>query len=72
MIVVSCITCLMYMDHVQVSLSKNGDAKYAYPVFDYNQLLALCMGFDPQQVASISDVPRDGVWERMVSMDTPT
>ncbi len=72
LIVVSCITCLLYMDHVQVSLSKGGDATYSYPVFDYNQLLALCMGFDPQQVASIADVPRDGVWERMTSLNTTT
>jgi heterodisulfide reductase subunit B len=71
-IVVSCITCLMYMDHVQVSLSKNGDAKYEYPVFDYNQLLALCMGFDPRQVASIADVPRDTIWERMAPLGTTT
>jgi heterodisulfide reductase subunit B len=70
LIVVSCITCLMYMDHVQVSLSKNGDTQYAYPVFDYNQLLALCMGFDPRQVACIADVPRDGVWERMTPLGT--
>lgn len=72
LIVVSCITCLMYMDHVQVSLSKGSDAPYSYPVFDYNQLLALCMGFDPQQVAAISAVPRARVWERMTSLDTRT
>jgi heterodisulfide reductase subunit B len=54
----------MYMDAVQTELS-NGEGEYSVPVFDYNQLLALCQGFDPQHVARISKAPRDGVWERM-------
>ena len=59
-IVVSCITCLMHLDNVQKELNeKNG--KYDLAVFDYNQLLALCMGFDPQQVASICSIPRDKI-----------
>jgi heterodisulfide reductase subunit B len=66
LIVVSCVTCLMYMDKVQTELN-NGDAVYAIPVFDYNQILALCQGFDPQQVACVSDVPRDGICERITS-----
>ena len=66
---VSCITCLIYMDTVQTEMS-NGNGEYAIPVFDYNQLLALCQGFDPQQVARISEVPRDGVWEQMDSLAT--
>ena len=70
LIVVSCITCLLYMDTVQVELS-NGDGEYAIPVFDYNQLLALCQGFDPQHVACISSVPRDNVSARMSSPATP-
>lgn len=63
-IVASCITCLMWMDKQQVTLS-NGDEKYSLPVFDYNQLLALCMGFDAKQVAAISTIPRDQVIERI-------
>ncbi len=66
LIVVSCITCLIYMDTVQTELS-NGQGEYSIPVFDYNQVLALCQGFDPRHVASISKVPRDSVWERMTS-----
>ncbi|MFC1919314.1 CoB--CoM heterodisulfide reductase iron-sulfur subunit B family protein [Chloroflexota bacterium] len=62
LMVVSCITCLMHLDNMQGSLSK-GDNKYSLPVLDYNQVLALCMGFDPKEVASISNVPRDGIIE---------
>lgn len=61
-IVVSCITCLMYLDNTQKKLNEaEGTDKYNIPVFDYNQLLALCLGFDPKQVASISVIPRDSV-----------
>lgn len=62
-IVVSCITCLMHLDNVQKELSQ-GNGKYNIPVFDYNQILALCMGLDPQQVASICSVPRDSITDR--------
>ncbi len=59
-IVSSCITCLMWMDNQQATLSDE-DREYSLPVFDYNQLLALCMGFEPKQVAAISTIPRDKV-----------
>jgi heterodisulfide reductase subunit B len=60
LIVVSCITCLEHLDRMQNEMNKrNGDPGCAFPVFDYNQLLAVCMGFDPAQVASISTIPRD-------------
>ena len=62
-IVVSCITCLMHLDDVQKKLS-NGNGTYDIPVFDYNQILALCMGFDPKQVAPICSVPRDKITDR--------
>lgn len=64
LIVISCITCLMHMDAVQAELSK-GNGQYTIPVFDYNQILALCMGFDPKEVASISFVPRDRMIEKI-------
>ena len=63
-IVVSCITCLMHLDDVQKELSE-GNGKYALPVFDLSQLLALCMGFPAEEVAAISTVPRDGVISRI-------
>lgn len=65
-IVVSCITCLMFIDNLQKHLNTTeGSTKYNLPVFDYNQLLALCMGFDPQQVASICSISRDAVIDRL-------
>ena len=60
-IVVSCITCLMFLDKVQKELGEDNSATYAIPVFDYNQLLALCMGFPASEVAAISEVPRDPI-----------
>ncbi|MBS3920067.1 MAG: CoB--CoM heterodisulfide reductase iron-sulfur subunit B family protein [Deltaproteobacteria bacterium] len=64
MIVVNCITCLMYMDKIQKDLSKEGE-EFSIPVFDYAQILALCMGFDPKEVASISVIPRDKIIEKI-------
>lgn len=66
-IAVSCITCLMHMEKVQNTFNEQvGEARYKIPVFDYNQLLALCLGFDPKQVSAICNVPRDSVLSRMV------
>ncbi len=63
---VSCITCLMHMERVQNTLNERlGEKKYQIPVFDLNQLVALCLGFDPAQVASICNVPRDSVISRL-------
>ena len=62
--VVSCITCLMHLDDVQKELS-NGNGSYALPVFDYSQLLALCMGCPQDEVAAISTVPRDEIISRI-------
>jgi heterodisulfide reductase subunit B len=63
-IVSSCITCLMWMDNQQTHLSEEG-REYSIPVFDYNQLLALCMGFEPKQVAAIASIPREEVIGRI-------
>lgn len=66
LIVVSCITCLEHMDRMQSEMNrKNPEAACAFPVFDYNQILAVCMGFDPAQVASISTIPREGLIARI-------
>jgi len=62
LIVVSCITCLMHLDEMQKELNKkSGENEYSIPVFDYNQILALCMGFEAKEVASISFIPRDKI-----------
>jgi len=65
-IAVSCITCLMHMENIQNTLNKRlGEERYKIPVFDYNQLLALCLGFDPKQVSSICNVSRDSIISRL-------
>jgi len=64
LMVVSCITCLMHLDERQKGLNTESANTYSIPVFDYNQILALCMGFDPREVASISFMPRDRIIER--------
>jgi heterodisulfide reductase subunit B len=64
-IVVSCITCLMWMDNQQKPLSESNGKKYAIPVFDYNQLLALCLGAPDEHVAAISTIPRGSVIDRI-------
>ncbi|RLI83768.1 heterodisulfide reductase [Archaeoglobales archaeon] len=66
LIVVSCITCLLHFDEIQKELTEKGKGNYSIPVFDYNQLLALCMGFDPKEVAAISIIPRDEIIERII------
>lgn len=68
LIVVSCVTCLEHLDRMQNELLKaEGEPVTALPVFDYNQLLAVCMGFDPGEVASISTIPRGPVIEKILS-----
>lgn len=64
-IVGSCITCVLYLDKTQKALSKDGQ-EYSLPVFDYNQLLALCQGHPVDQVATISVVPREPFLERIL------
>lgn len=65
LIVVSCITCLEHLDRMQAELAKKDPGYTPVPVFDCNQLLAVCMGFDPAQVASISTVSREALTERI-------
>jgi len=66
-LVTSCITCLMWMDNQQRHLSTD-DHTYALPVFDYNQLLALCLDAGPpEHLAAISTVDRAPVLSRILS-----
>lgn len=65
-IVTSCITCLMWMDNQQKPLSTDAHT-YALPVFDYNQLLALCLdAAPPEHLAAISTVDRGPILERIL------
>ncbi len=65
-IVASCITCLQHLDRMQDELNKkNGNNACSLPVFDYNQILAVCMDFKPKEVASISTISRDEFIKRI-------
>jgi heterodisulfide reductase subunit B len=65
LIVVSCITCLEHLDRMQAELGKREGAAEPLPVFDYNQILAVCMGFEPAEVASLATIPREDLIARI-------
>jgi len=66
MIVTTCSSCLIQLDDAQERLRKEGKLNFSIPVLHYVQLLALCMGFDPGQVAGISVTPRDEIINRII------
>lgn len=67
MIVTTCSSCYLQFDSAQKIMQEKGDIDFQIPVFYYTQLLALCMGFDPQNVAAISEVPRDEIIQKIQS-----
>jgi heterodisulfide reductase subunit B2 len=67
MIVTTCSSCYLQLDGAQKILRENGEIDFEIPVFYYTQLLALCMGFDPKQVAAISETPRDAIIQKIQS-----
>ncbi|OAG26872.1 CoB--CoM heterodisulfide reductase iron-sulfur subunit B family protein [Thermodesulfatator autotrophicus] len=67
MIVVGCSSCYLQMDGGQKILRDRGEIDFEIPVFYYTQLLALCMGFDPKQVAAINEIPREEIIARIQS-----
>ncbi|MDP3481657.1 MAG: CoB--CoM heterodisulfide reductase iron-sulfur subunit B family protein [Desulfoprunum sp.] len=59
MIVTTCSSCFLQFDMSQPILKERGEIDFEpIPTFYYTQLLALAMGFEPQQVASISQIDR--------------
>lgn len=67
MIVTTCSSCYLQFDSAQKIMQENGEIDFQIPVFYYTQLLALCMGFDPKNVAAISETPRDAIIEKIQS-----
>jgi heterodisulfide reductase subunit B len=67
MIVTTCSSCYLQFDSAQKTLREKGEIDFAIPVFYYTQLLALCMGSNPNQVAAVSETPRDDIIERIQS-----
>lgn len=59
MIVTTCSSCFLQFDMSQQILKERGVIDFTIPVFYYTQVLALAQGFDPTQVAAISQTPRD-------------
>lgn len=53
LIVTACSSCLIQLDTAQGFLQKDRKINYEIPVLHYMQLLALCLGAKPEQVASL-------------------
>jgi len=66
MIVTTCSSCLIQLDDAQERLRKAGKIDFSIPVFHYVQILAICLGFDPKQVAGICVTPRDEIINRIL------
>jgi len=66
MIVTSCPSCFIQMDQGQEALRKAGRINYSIPVFYYTQLLALCMGLDPEKVVVSSVTPREELIRKII------
>lgn len=69
MIVTTCSSCYLQFDGSQKILREKGEIDFEIPVFYYTQLLALCMGCDPTQVAAISETPRDEIIRKIQSQE---
>ena len=67
MIVTTCSSCYLQFDGAQKILREKGEIDFEIPVFYYTQLLALCQGFDPKQVAAISETPREALISKIQS-----
>jgi heterodisulfide reductase subunit B len=68
LIVTTCSSCFLQFDMSQPTLKQRGLIDFEpIPTFYYTQLLALAMGFDPNQVASISQIDRSGVIKEIQS-----
>lgn len=62
MIVTTCSSCFLQFDMSQPILKEKGKIDFEpIPTFYYTQVLALAMGFDPAQVAAISNIDRAAV-----------
>jgi len=62
LIVTTCSSCFLQFDMSQPILKERGLIDFdPIPTFYYTQLLALAMGFDPSQVAAISQIDRSAI-----------
>ncbi|MFZ5649187.1 MAG: CoB--CoM heterodisulfide reductase iron-sulfur subunit B family protein [Bacillota bacterium] len=61
LIVTGCSSCLIQIDTAQVQLNKDRRINFQIPVLHYMQLLALCLGADPEKVAGLAKTSVSGV-----------
>ncbi|HBV96395.1 MAG: heterodisulfide reductase [Peptococcaceae bacterium BICA1-7] len=61
LIVTGCSSCLIQIDTAQGQLYKDGKIKFQIPVLHYMQLLALCLGGEPEKVAGLAKTSVSGV-----------
>ncbi len=66
LIVTGCSSCLIQLDDAQEKLRKSGEIDFEIPVLHYVQLLAICLGFNPKEVAGICVTPRDSIIEKIL------
>ncbi|RJX20934.1 MAG: heterodisulfide reductase [Ammonifex sp.] len=66
LIVTGCSSCLIQLDTAQDFLKKDGKINYEIPAIHYVQLLAICMGADPQQVTGLARTKVDRVVNRIL------
>ena len=68
LIVTTCSSCFLQFDMSQPILKERGLIDFEpIPTFYYTQLLALAMGFDPAQVAALSQIDRSGIINKIQS-----
>lgn len=66
LIVTTCSSCLIQLDDAQERLRKEGKLNFSIPVMHLVQVVALCLGFDPEKVAGICVTPRDEIIKRIL------
>lgn len=66
MVIANCPSCFAQLDESQVALREEGVIDYSIPIFYYTQVLGLCMGLDPKEIACNSLTSRDEIIKRIV------
>lgn len=72
LIVTGCSSCLIQFDTAQEFLQKRMKIYYEIPVVHYMQLLAVCLGADPEVVTSMSRIKADNVLLEALKVNTVT
>lgn len=65
LIVTGCSSCLLQFDTAQKMLQKDKKIKFEIPALHYMQLLALCLGGNPEQVAGLGETNVKSIIDRI-------